>query len=59
MKTALVAVFKISVLMYITWESQKGGGGGGGGTEMLFEEIMVNIFPKLMKPINAQIQEAQ
>ena len=26
---------------------------------MLFEEIMVNIFLKLMKTINAQIQEAQ
>ena len=54
MKTALVTCGTRSRgLMYITWESQKR------GTEMLFEEIMVNIFLKLMKTINAQIQEAQ
>ena len=54
MKTALVTCGTRSrSLMYITWESQKR------GTEMLFEEIMVNIFLKLMKTINAQIQEAQ
>ena len=54
MKTALVTCGTRSRgLMYITWESQKR------GTEMLFEEIMVNIFLKLIKTMNAQIQEAQ